>query len=140
MTPAPTSLLLRLKQWARALKSDLITLWYCQRHPDTPLLAKLISVCVVGYAFSPIDLIPDFIPVLGYLDDLLIVPLGIYVVLRMMPPHVLERSRVLAHEWEAQRQGRPRNWIAAVVIAAIWLLILSFCWQFVERHTAWLSS
>ena len=66
----------RLKRWARELKAQLLTLWFCRSHPDTPLPAKIAAALVVAYAFSPIDLIPDFIPVIGYLDDLVIVPLG----------------------------------------------------------------
>jgi len=67
----------RLKRWAGELKAQLLTLWFCRSHPDTPLLAKISAALVVAYAFSPIDLIPDFIPVIGYLDDLIIVPAGI---------------------------------------------------------------
>ena len=80
------------------------------------------------YAFSPIDLIPDFIPVLGYLDDLIIVPLGI--ALRLTPSHVLESGRALAREWQSQHKDRPRNWIAAGIIAAVWAGVLYVCWQF----------
>jgi uncharacterized membrane protein YkvA (DUF1232 family) len=82
-----------LKRWARELKAQLLTLWYCRSHPDTPLAAKLLAAVVVAYAFSPIDLIPDFIPVLGYIDDLILVPLGIYLVLRMLPEHVRAAAR-----------------------------------------------
>ena len=67
----------QVRAWARALKAQLVTLWFCRNHPDTPWYAKALAMLVVAYAFSPIDLIPDFIPVLGYLDDLVIVPLGI---------------------------------------------------------------
>jgi uncharacterized membrane protein YkvA (DUF1232 family) len=83
----------KLKGWAAELKTQLMTLWYCHSHPDTPLAAKLLAALVVGYALSPIDLIPDFIPVLGQLDDLILVPLGIYVLLRLIPDHVLAECR-----------------------------------------------
>ncbi len=83
----------RLKRWAQALREQLLTLWYCRKHPDMPWRAKLLTGAVVAYAFSPIDLIPDFIPVIGYLDDLVLVPLGIHLALRMIPPHVLAEAR-----------------------------------------------
>jgi uncharacterized membrane protein YkvA (DUF1232 family) len=92
-----------LKRWARELKAQLWTLWYCRSHPEMPLSAKLLAGLVVAYAFSPIDLIPDFIPVLGQLDDLILVPLGIYLALRLIPAHVLAESRLKAEE----RINRP---------------------------------
>lgn len=126
-------MLKRLKAWARELKFDLIALWYCQSHPDTPLLAKGLTIFVVGYAFSPIDLIPDFIPVLGYLDDLIIVPAGIYLAIRLIPPHVLAEGRTFARDWEAQQKGRPPNWIAAALIVFAWLGLAWTGWCFIQR-------
>jgi uncharacterized membrane protein YkvA (DUF1232 family) len=79
------------------ITKEVLTLWFCQKHPDIPLLAKILSVLVVAYAFSPIDLIPDFIPVLGFLDDIIIVPLGIYFVLKLIPEHVINESRAKAN-------------------------------------------
>lgn len=88
---------------------------------EVPWYAKLIAVCVVGYAFSPIDLIPDFIPILGYLDDLVLVPLGIALVLKMIPVEVMAECRNKA---QAVRDlGKPTNWVAAGVIIAVWLLL-----------------
>ncbi|MGH8354656.1 MAG: YkvA family protein, partial [Pseudomonas sp.] len=78
-----------LKGWARALQREVIALWFCSKHPATPLAAKLLALAVVAYALSPIDLIPDFIPLLGYLDDLLLLPLGLWLALRLTPPEVL---------------------------------------------------
>src|SRR5260221_3237977 len=86
-------MLAKLREWAAKLKRDVLALWFCCKHRDTPLAAKLLAGFVVGYALSPIDLIPDFIPVLGYLDDLIIVPLGIYILLRLIPDHVLAECR-----------------------------------------------
>ena len=86
-------MLARLKRWAAELRAQVVTLWFCRRHPDTPLSAKILAAVVVAYAFSPIDLIPDFIPVLGYLDDLILVPLGIYLTLWLIPPPVLAQAR-----------------------------------------------
>jgi uncharacterized membrane protein YkvA (DUF1232 family) len=107
----------RVKRWARALKRDVHAIWLAARHPRTPRGAKLLALAVAAYALSPIDLIPDFIPVLGYLDDLLIVPLGILLVTRMMPPDVLAECRAAADA--AGR--RPRSLAGAAAIVALWL-------------------
>ncbi len=76
----------RLKSWARLLKSDVITLWFACRNPQTPWYAKLFTALIVAYAFSPIDLIPDFIPVLGLLDEMILLPVGIWLALKLIPP------------------------------------------------------
>jgi uncharacterized membrane protein YkvA (DUF1232 family) len=107
----------RWRQRAGLLKRETYALTLAYRHPDVPWYAKLFAACVVAYAFSPIDLIPDFIPVLGYLDDLLLVPLGITLALKMIPPPVMAACRDQARAVE----GRPVNWIAAVIIVAIWV-------------------
>ena len=108
------------KQWARQLKRETYAVYLAYRDPRTPWYARLFAICVVGYAFSPIDLIPDPIPVLGYLDDLVLVPLGIVIALRMIPPAVLADCRAQAQE--STGQDGPRNWIAAASIIAIWVL------------------
>jgi uncharacterized membrane protein YkvA (DUF1232 family) len=109
------------KQRAKELKIRVYALYLACKDPRVPLHARVFAACVVGYAFSPIDLIPDFIPVLGYLDDLIIVPLGMAIALRMIPANVLaecqEKSR------EVMREGKPVNKVAAVIIIAIWLLL-----------------
>lgn len=107
----------RLKAWARDLKRDVVALWIAAGDPRTPWLAKLIAGAVAAYALSPIDLIPDFVPVLGYLDDLLIVPLGIALAVRQIPPPLMAEFRTLA----AACLERPRSRAAAVAIVAIWL-------------------
>lgn len=76
------------KKRAKEIKLDALTLYFAYRHSQTPWYAKLLSGCVVAYAFSPIDLIPDFIPILGYLDDLILVPLGVWLSIKMIPPNV----------------------------------------------------
>jgi uncharacterized membrane protein YkvA (DUF1232 family) len=119
----------RLKRWAGELKAQLLTLWFCRSHPDTPLLAKIFAALVVAYAFSPIDLIPDFIPVIGYLDDLLIVPLGIYLVLRLIPEHVIAVSRQKADLWIAERKSKPKNYFAAAVILLVWTALAYWAWR-----------
>lgn len=105
------------KAKARRLKVETYTLFLAYRDPRVPWYAKLCAAVVVGYAFSPIDLIPDFIPVLGYLDDLVLVPLGITMVLRMIPKSVLVECREKAQT--LMEEGRPTNWTAAGMIIAV---------------------
>ena len=105
------------RTWSQRLKRETLVLYFACRDPRTPGLAKVIAAGVVAYAFSPIDLIPDFVPVLGYLDDLVIVPLGVVVVLRLVPAVVLADCRRQAQE----RAERPVNWIAATVIVVTWI-------------------
>jgi uncharacterized membrane protein YkvA (DUF1232 family) len=109
------------KRRARQLKAETYALFLAYRDRRTPWYARVFAACVVAYAFSPLDLIPDFIPVLGYLDDLILVPLGIALALKMIPPQVMADSRVRAQEFRGQ--DRPRNWIAAAAIVIIWLAL-----------------
>lgn len=109
----------RIKIWARKLKTEIYALYIAYQDPRTPLFAKILAICIVGYAFSPIDLIPDFIPVLGFLDDAILLPLGIWLVVKIIPPEVLAESREKARL--AQLQEKPQNWIAAGFIILIWL-------------------
>lgn len=103
------------------LKQDVYALYLAYRDPRTPWYAKAFAGLVAAYAFSPIDLIPDFIPVLGYLDDLVLVPLGIALAVRMIPAEVMADCR--ARAVEASRAGKPVNWAAAAVIALIWIML-----------------
>jgi uncharacterized membrane protein YkvA (DUF1232 family) len=119
-TPA-TADMSAIRRWARQLKAQLLAIWLCRRHPDMPAAARLLAVFVTAYAFSPIDLIPDFIPVLGLLDDLILVPLGIWIVVRLVPPHVLAAGRAQAEAWMAARKDKPRNRTAALLIVVVWL-------------------
>lgn len=105
-----------LKSWASDLKRDVLALWIAARSPETPWLAKLGAGAVAAYAFSPIDLIPDFIPVLGYLDDLVLVPVGIALVVRLIPPSLMTRFRAEA----ALKTGRPRSYVALAAIVLLW--------------------
>jgi uncharacterized membrane protein YkvA (DUF1232 family) len=117
-----TSLLTGMKERARALEADSYALYLACRHPRTPWYAKLFAGVVVAYAASPIDLIPDFIPVLGYVDDLIIVPLGIFLAVKMVPGDVLAECRLKA---ERRPPGRGR-WLMAAVIVAVWAVIAFF--------------
>jgi len=119
------------KQWARQLKMETYTLYLAYKDPRTPWYARLFAALVVGYAFSPIDLIPDFVPVLGYLDDLILVPLGAALVLRMIPPDVLAESRKKAKD--VMSEDKPTNWAAAAVIIALWLLLAAITIALIVR-------
>ena len=110
-----------LKRWAKALKTETYALYLACRDPRVPWYARVLGACVVGYAFSPIDLIPDAIPILGYLDDLILVPVGIWLVLKMIPENVMADCRLEAERVVAR--GKPVSWTAAAVIVAIWLLL-----------------
>lgn len=118
----------RMKAWARTLKRDVVAVYLALRDPRTPWYARLLGGVVVAYAFSPIDLIPDFVPVLGVLDDLLVVPLGVWLVVRLIPSEALDDARSRADE--QLRQPKPTSIAGAVGIAAIWigtLVALALC-------------
>src|ERR1700743_2696167 len=108
----------RWKQWARTIKRDAHALYLASRDPRVPWYAKAVAVAVAASALSPVDLIPDFIPVLGYLDDLIIVPLGIMLVIRLIPPNIMAEHRNLA----AAAGDRPVSMAGAAVIISIWIL------------------
>jgi uncharacterized membrane protein YkvA (DUF1232 family) len=110
-----------LRERARRLKREIDALALACKDPRTPLIAKILAAAVVAYALSPIDLIPDFIPVLGYLDDLILVPLGIWLVIRMIPADVMSDARAEAARMEVSE--RPRSLAAAIVIIMIWLVL-----------------
>lgn len=109
------------KRRAAELKVEVYAIYLAYRDPRVPWYARAFAACVVGYAFSPIDLIPDPIPVFGYLDDLVLVPLGIALALKMIPPTVLVECRERARE--IMRQGKPVNKMAAAIIVTIWLVL-----------------
>jgi uncharacterized membrane protein YkvA (DUF1232 family) len=114
-------LLETLKAKASALKAELYAIYLAYRDPRVPLYARIFAGLVVGYAFSPIDLIPDFVPVLGYLDDLILIPLGITLAIKMIPPIVLDECRIKAQE--IMKAGKPVNKVAAAIIVIIWLFL-----------------
>lgn len=108
----------RLRSWARALKRDVVAVYLLARDPRTPWGARLLALAVAAYALSPIDLIPDFIPVLGYLDDVILVPLGIWGVIRLTPAPLIAAMRGQARD---RVEARPRSYLAAAVVVGIWL-------------------
>ena len=122
----------RLKRWARAITLDVHALYLAARDPRVPWPAKAVAVFVAAYALSPIDLIPDFIPVLGYLDDLIILPLGIWIAVHLIPAEVMSEHRAAA-----EAQSQPISKAGAVAIVAIWIVLAAvaswFAWGLVRR-------
>jgi uncharacterized membrane protein YkvA (DUF1232 family) len=109
----------RLKRWARRLKAEVYALYLAYNDPRVPWHARFFAACVVGYAFSPIDLIPDPIPILGYLDDLILVPLGIAFAIKLIPRGVFAEHRKRARAVAAE--GKPVNRVAAAVVVVVWI-------------------
>jgi uncharacterized membrane protein YkvA (DUF1232 family) len=114
-----------LKKRSRRLKAEVYGLYYAARDPRTPWYAKALAAGIVAYALSPIDLIPDFVPVLGYLDDLILIPLGISLTLKLIPGEVLSESRARARESMGKR--KPTSWTAGAVILLLWLALAILC-------------
>ncbi|ESY85931.1 membrane protein [Mesorhizobium sp. LNHC220B00] len=122
-----------LKSWARGIKRDIVALWLAARDPRVPWYAKAAAGAVAAYALSPIDLIPDFISIIGYLDDVVIVPIGILLAVRLVPPELMEEFRQEA----IRRESRPKSLFGAAVIAAIWIGMAAFLiWLFWPTGTA----
>jgi uncharacterized membrane protein YkvA (DUF1232 family) len=124
------NLLGKAKIWARTIKRDVVALWIAARDQRTPLVAKLLAGAVAAYALSPIDLIPDFVPVLGYLDGLLIVPLGIICAVRLVPPHLMAEFRAAARV----REKRPMSRVGAAAIVTVWLAAAALFAFALHRH------
>lgn len=112
------------KEKAKKLKQEVYTLWLAYRLPGVPWYARVFGALVVAYAFSPIDLIPDFIPVLGYLDDLILLPLGIALAIKMIPPDVYQQARTEAQRRLAVDHGS--NWVAGAIIMLMWLAVIGW--------------
>ena len=123
-----------LKTWARRVKRDGVTLWFAGKNPRTPWYAKALGVFVVAYALSPIDLIPDFIPVLGQVDDLLLLPGLIWVAIKLLPPEVLAECRSQADEWLLTKAARPTSRAGVVLIVALWLAAGAVAWFWVQSR------
>ncbi|MEW6180648.1 MAG: YkvA family protein [Chloroflexota bacterium] len=121
----------RLKSRARLLKRDAYALYIAARDPRVPWYAKVFLGVVVAHTFSPIDLIPDFVPVLGYLDDLIITPLGIALALKMIPAEVMTEARRQSEEM--MRQGKPISRVGAVLVIVVWLAILAIMVWWIAR-------
>jgi len=119
----------RLRKWAKELKQQTLVVYFAARDSRAPWYARLLALGIAAYALSPIDLIPDFIPVVGYLDDLVIVPLGLMLVLRLIPPEVMAAARAKA----ADVVDRPTSRAMAAVIVAIWVIAIGVTGLWVRR-------
>lgn len=123
-----------LKAWARRLKRDAVTLWFSGKNSHTPWYAKALGIFVVAYALSPIDLIPDFIPILGYVDDVLLLPGLIWLAIRLLPPEVLSECRRQADEWMQTKGSKPSSRAGVVLIVAVWLALGTAAWFWIQPH------
>ncbi|MBV6273607.1 DUF1232 domain-containing protein [Alcaligenaceae bacterium CGII-47] len=127
------SIIDNLNVWAKRIKRDGVTLWFAGKNLRTPWYAKALGIFVVAYALSPIDLIPDFIPVLGYIDDVLLLPGLIWLTIRLLPPEVLVECRAQADEWMWPKGSKPSSRAGAVVILALWFaIIVAAAWFWFE--------
>jgi uncharacterized membrane protein YkvA (DUF1232 family) len=113
----------RWKEWARTIRRDAHALYLAARDPRVPWYAKALAIAVAAYAASPIDLIPDFIPVIGYVDDLILVPLGIALVIKLIPAEIMAEHRALA----SVAQDRPASWAAVTIFVVLWIAVAAFC-------------
>lgn len=120
-----------IRTWARSIKRDVMVLWFARKHPDTPLLAKVICVLAVLYALSPIDLVPDFVPILGYVDDMLLLPALIWLAVRLLPPHVLAACREQANDWMGRQSSKPKSYIGAVIVVLLWCVVAYLFWRWI---------
>lgn len=119
-----------IRDWARAIKRDAVMLWFARKHPDTPLLAKILCVATLLYALSPIDLIPDFISVLGFVDDAILLPGLIWLAIWMLPPQVIVTCRIQGEEWIRSGEDKPKSYVGAMLVVAVWcaVIYLVWCW------------
>ncbi|TFV92910.1 DUF1232 domain-containing protein [Oxalobacteraceae bacterium OM1] len=124
------SFLTTLRTWARAVKRDAVMLWFAQRHRDTPVAARVVCALAVAYALSPIDLIPDFIPVLGFVDDAILLPGLIWLAVRLLPPAVVAECRRDAEQWLAERGAKPRSMVGLALIVALWAAAAYAAWRY----------
>lgn len=122
----------KLQTWAKDLKRYVLVLWFALKNPQTSFSARVLAFLTVTYALSPIDLIPDFIPVLGYLDDLIIVPLLIWMTLKLVPEDVMSLSVKQAQEWFTLNQSKPKSYFGLLIILGIWLLIAWFLYTHIK--------
>lgn len=125
------TLKIKLARWAKAFKQQTLVVFFAARDPRTPMMVRVLAILVAAYALSPIDLIPDFIPIIGYLDDLILLPLGIALIVKLTPPDVIAAAKARA----ASLTEQSTSYAAAVVVVAIWLAIASVCYKWLA--TIW---
>ena len=119
----------KLKVWAKKINRDGVTLWFAIKHPESPWYAKALGMFVVAYALSPIDLIPDFIPVLGYLDDVILLPGLIWLAIRLIPAEVLVACRERADHWISTSGAKPKSLLGAILILGLWAALSYWLWR-----------
>jgi uncharacterized membrane protein YkvA (DUF1232 family) len=122
-----------LRRWASCLKRDAVTLWFAMRHAQVPWPAKALGAFVVAYALSPIDLIPDFIPILGYLDDVILLPVLIWLAIRLIPAAALADCRAQADRWMQTVGQKPKSWVGAALVLGLWISAAWLLWRAVGR-------
>jgi uncharacterized membrane protein YkvA (DUF1232 family) len=111
------------KEWVKRLRRDTLALWFACRDKRTPWGVRLLGILIVAYALSPIDLIPDFIPIIGYLDELILLPAGLWILLRLIPEQVLSDCRIKADEWLASGNAKPRSVLGTAIVVLIWTMV-----------------
>lgn len=123
----------KFKQKKDNLETEILAVLFAYRHPKTPWYAKVWLALIIGYAFSPIDLIPDFIPILGYLDDALLLPFGIFVAIKLVPKETMNESRIEAKNWIEQKKQKPKDYKLLALFVLIWLLFILFLIRYFHR-------
>ncbi|PVE41939.1 YkvA family protein [Limnohabitans planktonicus] len=121
-------MLTSLKNWARRIKRDGVMLWFACRDPRTPWWLKALAFLVVAYALSPIDLVPDFIPVLGFVDDVILLPVLIWFIVRHLPEHIASDCRQQADDWMSERGGKPVSRAGIVLVLLVWAVVAWLLW------------
>ncbi len=113
----------KLKQWAARVRRDTLALWFAVRDERTPWWLRGLGFLIIAYALSPVDLIPDFLPLIGYLDELILLPAGLWLMIRYMPAGLLAESRARADDWLAAGNSKPRSVLGAIIVVAIWVTV-----------------
>ena len=121
-----------IRVWAKKIKRDSVTLWFAEKHPRTPKLIKFLGMFVVAYALSPIDLIPDFIPVLGYLDDVILLPALIWLTVKLLPMDILIVFQQQADDWMQEKQAKPTSRWGIVFVVSVWAVTAVVLWNWVS--------
>jgi len=123
-----------IAKWAKALKKDVLTLWFAMQSKDTPTLAKIFAFLAIAYGLSPIDIIPDFIPIIGYLDDFVILPILVWIAVYFLPEAVLQESREKADTWIASKNQKPVSIFGIALFALVWIGICALVWRAIKPY------
>lgn len=132
------SLRISLQHWVEQTKQDAVMLWFAYRHPQTPMAVKIISALAVAYALSPIDLIPDFIPVIGYLDELILLPCIVWLAMKFIPKDVKDACRQNAIEWLQTHQGKPIHRWGILLVVTVWMICLVVLYRWLAGPESYL--